>query len=106
MTANRWTVAPGKNVPGWVYKFTGEKTAARIIARWGEGATFERPPPPELERSCPVCRAPRGQPCLNYRGQAKPPCRERAKTGEALQLVAAPAPPGPEVQLGLAIGEG
>jgi hypothetical protein len=43
--ATRWTATPGQPVPSWVVRLTGKATVAAIVAKWGEGATFERPMP-------------------------------------------------------------
>jgi hypothetical protein len=41
--ATRWTATPGQSVPSWVVRLTGKATVEAIVAKWGEGATFERP---------------------------------------------------------------
>jgi hypothetical protein len=79
--ADRWTAEPGKPVPFWVVLLTGMATVDRIIAKWGPGATFERP---AAKPGAPRARAGRSVP------PAPPPPAE------------APAPD----QLGLFAGEG
>jgi hypothetical protein len=37
----RWTAKPGEKVPAFVRDATGLSTVKDVIARWGEGATFE-----------------------------------------------------------------
>ena len=41
--------------------------------------TTRKPAPPDaLTVACPRCaKAPAGEPCRNYKGQRKPPCRQR-----------------------------